>query len=288
MPKYIILLFSFPFCSIFAESSVWRISKGSHSFYIGGTCGALRSSDYPLPPEFELAYSLSDTIVFEMDPSVTNDPDFTFRLLKTASYQGNRSLGTVLSRENFNALKEKCEQNEFSIEVLKKTKPSMVIMLLTLKELAKIDVTKKGVDYHFHKRALRDRKSVLALETTEFQINLIASIDEGMENEIIAYGLSDIDDLQNNFNNLIRLWREGDLEAVQNQIVKKIRKHPKLYKKLLSDRNREWIKYFEAFTYTEETEFVLVGLAHLAGRGGLISRLQKGGYIIEQIGVPTF
>ena len=33
---------------LIAESSVWKVSKGEQSLYIGGTCHILRSADYPL------------------------------------------------------------------------------------------------------------------------------------------------------------------------------------------------------------------------------------------------
>lgn len=285
MLRYIIPLFALSLCSLFAESSVWRISKDGQSFYIGGTCHALRPSDYPLPPEFELAYSLTDTLVFEMDPSETNDPTFTFQLLKAASYEGKRNLKSILSKKNYKALAKKCQQNEFSIEVFNKTKPGMVIMMLMVKELDKFGVTEEGVDLHFHKRALQDQKELLALETAEFQIDLIASLGEGMENKIIKYGLKDIENLRKNFDTLVNTWKEGDLKDINKHFVKGIREYPKIHKKLLINRNKEWISYLEALTYTPEIEFVLVGLAHMAGEQGLIALLEKKGYTIEQINV---
>ena len=52
-----------------AQSSVWKISKGDASVYLGGTCHILRKSDYPLPKEFEQAYAEADSLVFEIDPA---------------------------------------------------------------------------------------------------------------------------------------------------------------------------------------------------------------------------
>ena len=285
MLRSIIPLLLLPICSLFAESSVWRVSKEGQSLYIGGTCHALRPTDYPLPPEFELAYSLADTLVFEMDPSATNDPSFAFELLKAASYKDKHSLKTKLSKKTYEALTEKCEQNGFSIEVLNKTKPGMVIMMLMVKELARLGVTEKGVDLYFHKRGLQDKKEILALETAEFQIDLIASLGEGIENKIIRYGLQDIENLQQNFDMLVSTWKKGNLEDINKRFVKGIREYPKLHKKLLIDRNQAWISYLEALTYTPGIEFIMVGVAHLAGEQGLISLLQKKGYTIEQINV---
>ncbi len=285
MLRYIIPLLALPLCSLFAESSVWRVAKDGQSFYLGGTCYALRPSDYPLPAEFELAYLLSDTVVFEMDPSLANDPNFTVEILKAASYTGKRDLKNILSKKHYKALAEKCEQSGFSIEVLRKTKPSMVIMMLMVKELDRFGVTEEGVDIYFHRRALKDKKEVLALETAEFQIDLISSLGEGIENKMIAYGLKDIENLQENFDPLVASWRKGDLKAINKNFVSGIRDYPKLYKKVLTKRNRAWLNYLEEIMLTPETEFVLVGAAHMAGKKGLIALLKEKGYTIEQIGI---
>lgn len=42
--------------------------------YVGGTIHILRQSDFPLPAEFEKAYSLSNMLVFESDMGKANDP----------------------------------------------------------------------------------------------------------------------------------------------------------------------------------------------------------------------
>ena len=111
---------------------------------------------------------------------------------------------------------------------------------------------------------------------------------DGMENKIIALGLQDIENLQNNFNALVNTWRKGDLEAIDQYFTKNIRKYSKLHEKLIINRNKNWVNGFEAFLDTPDVEFVLVGVAHMAGEEGLISLLQKKGYTIEQISVPSF
>lgn len=246
----------------------------------------LRSSDYPLPSEFDLAYDLADTLVFEMDPAVINDPDFAFRLLKASSYADDRSLRTILSEATYKLLSEKCEQNGFSIEMLNKTKPGMVMMMLMMKELAKLGVTEKGVEAHYHMRGLKDRKKILSLETAESQIELLSSLDEGIENTIIFYGLQDIEHLKDYFDMLISAWKKGDLTEIDKHFVADLRKHPQLHSTLLVHRNEQWMKSLEKFMSTPDTELVLVGVAHIAGQEGLVSLLQQKGYTIEQISVP--
>lgn len=283
MIKYTISLLLLSTCLLSAKSSVWKVSKGNKVLYLGGTCHFLRPSDYPLPSEFERAYSKADTLVFEMDPSVTQQYEFTLKLLRASSYTDEQNLRNILAKETYKRLAEKCKQNGLSIEIYNKTKPSMIMMMLMVKELEKLGATEKGVEIHYNIRGLKDNKKILALETADFQIDLIASLGEGIENTIIFHGLQDIENLKNNFDILIESWNKGNLTEIEKYFVEGLRDHPKLYSSLLVSRNKEWAKSIEKLMKTRETEFVLVGAAHLAGDEGLIQLLKKKGYTVKQL-----
>ena len=266
-----------------AQSSVWKISKGHHSLYIGGTCHFLRSSDYPLPAEFELAYTAAETLVFEMNPATANSQSFALELLNKAKYNDSRSLRNVLSKRAYMALAEKCAQKGLSIEALDNMKPFVVIMTLLVQELNALGASKKGVDMHFYNRAIDDNKQIKSLETPEFQINLITSIDEGIEDEIVFYGLRDINRIQERFEELVHVWKNGETENLEENFIAKMVDYPTLYSRILVERNFNWAHSVKEYLGDSEVEFILVGVAHLAGEKSLLSILEKEGYTIEQV-----
>jgi len=49
----------------YSETSVWKISNGENTLYLGGTIHILRESDYPLPEAFSKAFDESNIIIFE-------------------------------------------------------------------------------------------------------------------------------------------------------------------------------------------------------------------------------
>lgn len=266
-----------------AESSVWKITKGDQSLYIGGTCHVLRSTDYPLPSEFDLAYAAADTLVFEIDPAVAQDPAFAMQLLANASYTDGRTLKTVLSPETYAALAAQGQQSGLPIEMLNSLKPGMVMMMLTMQELTKAGVSEEGVDMHYHALGLKDNKQVLSLETPEFQIDLVTSMGEGIEDELVLYGLEDLSHMQELFDQLIGAWRAGDLAAIEALFISDMADYDELYSELLVDRNRRWIPQIEAYLKTPEIELVLVGVAHAASEDGILALLKNRGYSIEQL-----
>ena len=48
-------------------SSVWVISRNGNTLYLGGSIHILRDDDFPLPTEFDLAFSQSTVLVLEAD-----------------------------------------------------------------------------------------------------------------------------------------------------------------------------------------------------------------------------
>ncbi|CAA6676363.1 MULTISPECIES: TraB/GumN family protein [unclassified Lentimonas] len=269
--------------ALLADSSVWKISKGEQSLYIGGTCHVLRSTDYPLPAEFDQAYEAADTLVFEIDPAAAQDPAFAMQLLAKASYSDGRTLKSVLSADAYAALAKQGKQSGLPIELLNSLKPGMVMMMLTMQELTKAGVTEEGVDMHYHARGLKDGKSVDSLETPEFQIDLLTSMGEGIEDELVLYGLEDLSHMKELFNELIAAWRSGDLAQIEALFISDMVDYPELYSKLLVDRNRRWIPQIEAYMKTPEIEFVLVGAAHAASKDGILALLKNRGYTVEQL-----
>ena len=283
MLKTIPLLLALLPALLLAESSVWKVSKGKQSLYIGGTCHVLRASDYPLPAEFDLAYAAADTLVFEIDPAAAQDPAFGMQLLAKASYTDGRSLKSVLSAEVYSALAAQSKKSGLPIEVLNGIKPGIVMMMLTMQELTKAGVSQEGVDMHYHARGLKDDKQVQSLETPEFQIDLITSMGEGMEDELVLYGLEDLSHLQALFNELIGSWRTGDLAKIEELFIADMADYPELYSKILVDRNRRWIPQIEAWMKTPDIEFVLVGVAHAASDDGVLKLLEARGYTVDQV-----
>lgn len=277
------ILAIFSFCSASAQSSVWRVSNGDQVLYLGGTCHILRKSDFPLPLEFEQTYVLADSLTFEVDPKKLQDPSFAMRMMSAGVYQDGRTLKSVLSEEAYEALAAQCRESNIPIEVIHKTKPGLAVMMLALQELAKAGVTEQGVDVHFANRAHAEGKAVTSLETAEFQLDLITNLGEGIESEMVLYGLQDLDQVSELIDEMILAWRSGDLDKLDRLFVEDMKAFPEIYELILKNRNVRWIPQIEAMLATQPTEFVLVGVGHMPGENGLIALLKAKGFSVEQV-----
>ena len=204
-----------------------------------------------------------------------------------ARYTDGRTLKTVLSKEVYAELAAQGKESGMPIELLNGFKPGMAVMMLTIQELMKVGVSQEGVDMVFAQRAKTDGKPVRSLETAAFQIDLITSIGEGIEDEFLRYSLRDLHQSEKFFDQLIRAWRKGENEALERLFVDDMRQFPVVYEALLAKRNEAWMKDLKEMLATPEVEFALVGAGHLVGPDGLLQSFEKMGCDVEVLAVES-
>ena len=244
----------------------------------------LRPSDYPLPAEYEQAYQDSSHLVFETDISSMNDLSIQASMLQQLTYSDGRTLKTVLSEEAYTALSDYVASSGMPMMMLDSFKPGLLISTLQVIEFQKMGFTPQGVDAYFNTRAIGDGKTLGQLETVQEQIGFLAEMGEGNESEFILMSLEDIDETDEMMEAMIEAWRSGDNRSLSDLFVADMQSEaPELYESLLINRNLRWIPQIEEMLRDRDTEFVLVGAAHLVGNQGLLELLSAKGYQIRQL-----
>ncbi len=267
-----------------AQSAVWKVTSGSHTLYLGGTFHLLRNSDFPLPPEYATAMAAAQTLCFETDIAEMRSLKAQQMLLGQAMFQDGNTLQSKLSPEAWKAVQDYCSQSGMRSEQVNGLKPWMFMMQMAVIELTKLGVTSEGVDTHLQREGEKAGKSFAALETLEEQINYLTSSADGHESEYVISSLEDLKEIPEKFPELVAAWRAGDLTALDDLLSKELReKYPEMHRKLIVDRNQQWLPKVEEMLASDPVEFVLVGVGHLCGEEGLIAQLRKRGCTIEQI-----
>jgi uncharacterized protein YbaP (TraB family) len=213
-----------------------------------------------------------------------NDMAVQASLLQQLTYSDSRTLQTVLNKEAYESLASHLATVGMPIMMMEKFKPGLVVSTLQIFEFQKLGFTPQGVDVYFNNRAIGDAKRVGELESVQEQINYIANMGEGNESEFILLSLDELEEISSSMEDLIRAWREGDMQALAELFVDSMRSESEdLYNSLLLERNQNWLPVIEQMFSEDGTEFVLVGAAHLVGDDGLLSLLQARGYQVEQL-----
>ncbi|MDR1374440.1 MAG: TraB/GumN family protein [Treponema sp.] len=266
-----------------AESSVWKITKDGGSLYLGGSVHALRLKDYPMPEEFDFAFERSDMLVLETDIDRMADAGVVQQLTTRMFLPEDETLETVLNRETFKKLADRCMESGIPIETFMKYTPSMVVHLLGTIQTRQFGFNEPGADLFYASRAKEMSKAVGFLEALEIQINLLTNAASGFANEYVLYNLSDWDKAESVLNDFVVEWKKGSGKNLTMKLKNMREIYPLVYQSMFLDRNNNWIPVIEAYLDTPEIEFIIAGLGHFYGPDGLLAQLKNRGYLIEQV-----
>ncbi|MDX1295972.1 MAG: TraB/GumN family protein [Sulfurimonadaceae bacterium] len=265
-----------------AQTSVWKVSDGRHTMYLGGTVHLLKPSDYPLPEEFYEAYEESHLLVFETDIEAIGEPEFVEMIASRMFLDNDKKLKDVISRKSYDMLEEYLVSQGKSIDLYERLKPWTVAMNLTAIRLEELGITAKGVDDTFSKKARSEGKPQIGLESMGEHVRIITSMGGSDDDQMIAYTIRDMQTLPEMIDWLLADWRKGDLRRMKEEAVETMqRDFPKVYKTILADRNDAWMKKLLPMMRDGRVEFVLVGTLHMVGRDGLIEQFRRRGYKVE-------
>ena len=274
------LLFS---CFSYAETSIWQVSNGKNTLYLGGTFHMLKPSDYPLPIEFENVYKKVNWLVFETDMDQLSSPEFQQKFLASMTLPTGQILADHLSAEAYAELIRYAANNQMDTAQLQRFKPQMIALIITLEELKKYGLTAEGVDNYFGNKAKADSKMVTKLESIDDQIRYISTMGANNESGLILQTIEDMEELPKVLNAMTTAWRSGDDNGLfENGIKPMLEDYPKIYQSLLVERNNNWMGKIEKLLAHPEEKFILVGALHLIGQDGLLKKLKNRGYQVQQ------
>ncbi|MDR2841987.1 MAG: TraB/GumN family protein [Spirochaetaceae bacterium] len=270
------------------ESSVWQITKNGNTVYLGGSVHVLPKNT-TIPPAFSRAFDLSDIIVFEADDvtKYMQDNDFAQSLQMKMLLPEGLTLKNVITQESYDALSAACKRFGFSIKMFEKMRPSALLNALFVVQIQKYGFTETGVDEYFSKLAEKENKEKAFLETVDFQIDLLVNMFDNNIDEYISYSALELAKSKSEFTKELDLllddWKNGTNEYIGESNYELKITYPDVYDRLIKDRNNSWLPVIEQYLGSAETEFVIVGLAHIHGEDGLLTQLTEGGYSIIQI-----
>lgn len=121
----IAVLFS---CSLFAKTTLWKVSKEGEYLYLAGTIHVLAHSDLPFPHAFDSAYSDSEVVVLETDMAALLDPTVQAQMMDQFSYSDGRLLNKVISQELYQELKQYLKERGIFPNLFIRMKPAGVML----------------------------------------------------------------------------------------------------------------------------------------------------------------
>ncbi len=263
---------------------LWRASNATNHVYLQGSVHLLKKRHYPLADAIEMAYADSAVLVLEADLSAAQDPAQQMAMLKKGMLEGHTTLQDLLSEETWQMAEEQLGEMGLNIALFNGFKPWYFATSITALRLQGLGFSPfDGIDWHFFNRAESDGKPVVGLETLEYQMGLFDAISKGDQEALVRQTLEDIADIDQQMDAILEAWSKGDLTAMDETLLKSFKEYPVVYKRLVTDRNRDWIPRIMECLDSGKVHLVVVGAGHFAGTDGLVCLLRKQGLHLKQL-----
>jgi len=285
--KIIFTVFIVLFFIVSAQAQLlWKVSGNglTKPSYLFGTHHLIEKDQLKDFDKIQDLAGNSDVVVGEM--IIDNSLGAQLKMVKYAMMK-DTTLKELISETDYAMVDTEYKQTmNMSLNKLGKMKPMLLSTMYSLMLYMKMNNLKKqpeAVDLLFQKKAKKNKKKVIGLETLEQQMDLLLnSIPLKRQAEIMVEGVKgkvkDIE-LLKEMNEAYLAGNLTQLEKINNEDDDMTNDEKKI---LIDNRNNAWMKQIPALL-NKQSCFVAVGCMHLVGETGLIVQLKKAGYTVEGI-----
>lgn len=263
---------------------LWQVeAPGGAVAYLLGSLHVLAEDSYPLPKAIENAFAESRTLVEEVDIDEMGDPMAMMSALTKAMLTNGETLDKIIAPSTYAEVKKRAEVLGLPMAALDRMKPWLVAVTLMAPTLQSAGFKPEfGVDRHFFDRAKQRGLKRQALETVAYQLDRFDSMPLPVQEALLRATIEDLDTQVSDVKQMVRAWAAGDLAAVEKLTLTSFKDSPELYKRLLVERNGNWVPHVEKCLAERAACFIVVGAAHLVGPDGLPALLAKKGLKVTQ------
>jgi uncharacterized protein YbaP (TraB family) len=261
------------------HTSLWSVEAGAGKVYLLGSVHFLRPADYPLPDAMEQAYANSAKLVFETDLNAMASSEMQQQMLQLGFYPENENIFDHLGSGTAELLRSKLTDLGLPESLVSRLKPwtaAMTLEVLVLKLMGFDE--QSGVDLYFYRRARADGKDLEFLETVDYQLKLLAGLDERNQDALLRQTLEELDRVEQIAPKMVAYWRSGDYERLSALSPMPSRLHDRL----LTRRNQNWMDRIQSYLAQPENTLVVVGALHLAGPDSVVDLLRQRGLTVLQ------
>src|SRR5689334_226643 len=278
-----VLLLAAPLSGQTGKSFMWKVEGAGGSAYLLGSLHVLTQESYPLNATINKAFADSKVLVEEVDIDETSDPTQMMAALMKAMLTEGKTLDQVISPAVYSEVTKRAEKGGLPMMAINRMKPWLVAITLMAPTLQSAGFKPElGVDRHFYDRAIALGMKRQALETLQYQLDRFDELPPALQEDLLKTTMEDLDTEVSSVKEMAQAWAFGNVAAIEKMTLKALQESPELYKRLLIERNNNWVPHVEQCLKEKAGCFIVVGAAHLVGPDGLPALLAKKGYKVTQ------
>jgi len=285
------------------ESSIdplfWEVTSEQYSgkVYLLGSMHACTADTYPLPAHIMEAYSGSEAVAVECDIlEFENNMAQQVSAMQYIMYSDGTKIADHLSEESYNSAVARLKELGIYSTQFDRYKPMMWSSLIEGEIVEKAGLSYDyGVDSYLLAKAKIDGKTVLQIESVEYQYSMMGGFSDGLQELLLQdYLPEDAVETQTEImKSLYDGWKMGDFSVLSNEIseeeLAELTEEEKVYLEeylasMIDERNVRMTDAAESYVKRGMTVFLTVGAAHMVDENGIVNALRERGYTVTEHG----
>ena len=239
----------------------------------------------------QTALNSTTQVIGELKMSDIHKPANIQLLQQKMMIECDTTLQTLLSPSDYDTVnKFTKEYLNFDLSQMPKVKPAFIsnnaVVVIYMKHIGNFN-PQEQLDSYFQKQGTEKGKKIEALETLDFQLNILYNNSSlQRQAQLLVCGLSDIPQAINDLKRLTEAYIAQDLNLMlkisEERRGNSCDPSPREMESMITARNQTWAKKLPTLIETAPS-FIAVGALHLPGEKGLINLLRAQGYQIEAV-----
>lgn len=266
-----------------AQSPVWAIRGAHNTVFIAESVHLLKPGDAALPRPFERAYAAAKVIVMEVDLTRIDAGEMQSFIAAHGMLHG-ATLEQAVGERLYRRVAGEVERLGLPLASVASLEPWTVALMLDDLEYVRLGYDpESGVERQIERRAERDGKPILGLETLDEELGELAQLPPAEQRRFLDLTVDDMHDAQSDTDELLAAWRAGDTRKLAALLSSAYRSFPELYRGLITARNSRWFPQIEHDLTDRRDYLVIVGALHVVGPGGLLERARRAGFSLSPV-----
>ena len=265
-----------------ADPAMWVVKDADTTIYLFGTVHALDGKKAWFNDEVKTAYDASKEVVFEI--KMPEPAQAQALVMDKAVDKSGKTLTSKLSDDKAKKLAAELAAVGAPANALDQFEPWFASTQLAMIRFARKGFTPdKGAEMVLKAAAETDGKTIGAVETMEWQINLFDTLPADLQLRMLGDYLDEADKADTVIATMMDSWATGDIDRLAGVMNEGMVKTPELAKLLLADRNARWAEWIDARLDQPGSVFMAVGAGHLGGKDSVQQYLAKKGIKAERV-----
>lgn len=272
---------------------LWKISGNglTQPSYIIGTHHLAPISIKDNIAGLQKALNETQQVYGELKMSEIQSPATMQKMQQMMMIESDTTLASLLSPAEYETANKFSKENlVMDLSTAPKLKPAFllnnVVVVAYIKHIGNFN-PQEQLDTYFQTQATEKGKKVDALETADFQFNLLyngSSLQR--QAQLLMCTLNNIDEEVASLKKLTEAYMKQDLNTMLKISVERKNNacdpRPGEEDAMIYNRNKSWAQQLPSIMKAAPT-FIAVGALHLPGNKGVLNLLKKGGYKVEPV-----